>query len=171
MYEAAAPLRAAAPGVGWVRPEGLHLTVKFLGECPESAVEAIGSALTGAAAGHQPVPVVVGSVGTFPNFRRPRVVWMAVDGGGRLELLHHDMEVACVKLGYEADGRPFRPHVTLGRVRDASGEGPLREMARAARACTFRDEALVTSVDLMASELSRGGSRYALLASARLGNT
>jgi 2'-5' RNA ligase len=171
MYEAAAPLRAAAPAVGWVRPEGLHLTAKFLGDCPEPAAEALAVAVAGAATGHQPVPVVVGGVGAFPNFRRPRVVWIGVDGGGRLELLHHDVEVACAKVGYEPEGRPFRPHVTLGRVRERSGEGASRELATAARAVPFREDALVTSVDLMASQLSRGGSRYTLIASARLGST
>ena len=171
MHEAAAPLRAVAPSVGWVRAEGLHLTVKFLGECAESAIEPLRSAVAGAAARHQPVPVVVGGVGAFPNFRRPRVVWMAVNGGGRLELLHHDVEVACAGLGYEPEGRPFRPHITLGRVREATGEAPLREMARAARAVTFRDDAIVTAVDLMASELARGGSRFSVIASAPLGTT
>jgi 2'-5' RNA ligase len=170
MYEAAAPLRAVAPALGWVRPEGLHLTVKFLGDCPEEAIEPLSVAVADAATRHQPVPVVVGGVGAFPNFRRPRVVWMAVEGGGRLELLQHDIEVGCAKLGYEPEGRPFRPHVTLGRVRERGREGASREMASAARAVAFREDSLVTSIDLMASQLSRGGSRYALIASAQLGS-
>lgn len=171
MHEAAAPLRVAAPAVGWGRPESLHLTAKFLGECAEDAVEPLSAALAQAVSRHQPVPVVVGGVGAFPNFRRPRVVWMAVNGGGPLELLQHDVELACGKLGFEPEGRPFRPHVTLGRVRERSGEGEVRELARAARTIVFRENALVTSVDLMASRLGRGGSQYTQLASALLGGT
>jgi 2'-5' RNA ligase len=171
MHEATTPLREAAPGVGWTRPEALHLTTKFLGECAEEVVGPLTAGLAQSVARHQSVPVVVGGIGAFPNFRRPRVVWMGIDGRGGLELLQHDVELACAKLGFEPEGRPFRPHVTLGRVRERSGEGEARELARVARTVVFRENALVTSVDLMVSQLSRGGSRYTLLASAPLEGT
>ena len=170
MHDACAPLREAAPAAAWVAPDRLHLTVKFLGEQSEDAVEALRAAVAATTTRHQAIPIRVGRVGAFPNFRRPRVVWMGVDGGGRLELLQHDVEIACAGLGYEPEGRAFRPHVTVARVRGELASEAARALARAARGVAFRDDATVESIDLMASELSREGSRYTLVASARLGS-
>ena len=102
-------------------------------------------------------------MGAFPNFRRARVVWLAVEASPRLELLQHDIETACAALGYEPEGRPFRPHLTLGRVRNPLPEPRLRELAQAARAVRWREETVVESVDLMRSELGPGGSRYSMV--------
>ena len=61
--------------------------------------------------------MVLQGIGAFPNFRRARVVWIGVEQEPRLELLHHDLELACEQEGFEVEGRPFRPHITLARVR------------------------------------------------------
>jgi RNA 2',3'-cyclic 3'-phosphodiesterase len=159
-YSATAQLRAAAPGVRWVDEGKLHLTLKFLGEQPESLVAQLSTALDGAAERSRAMDLSIGTIGAFPNFRRPRVVWLGVSPDPKLELLHHDVEVACETLGLAVDGRPFRPHITLGRV-----DGTERTLREAAKGVKVRAMSAVSSIDLM---LSAGG-RYRVLHAAPLG--
>lgn len=170
LHDASAALRDAVPrGVSWVRPDGLHLTLKFLGEVEEARVAEVAAALGRVAAAHAPVRLVVAGVGAFPSLARPRVVWAGVDPTPRLELLQHDVEAACAELGFEVEGRAFRPHVTLGRVRpgtrasDARVES-LRALAAAASQATPSADVLVPTLDLMGSVLMPGGARHEAVA-------
>lgn len=161
LHEATAPLRGAVPrGVSWVRPEGLHLTLKFLGDVDDARVATIAAALRGVAAAHAAVRLVVAGVGAFPSLARPRVVWAGVEATPRLELLQHDVEAACAALGFEVEGRAFRPHVTLGRVRPGSSVEALRALAAAASTATPCADVVVPTLDLMASTLMPGGARH-----------
>jgi 2'-5' RNA ligase len=173
--EATAPLRDAAPSLGWVDESRLHLTLKFLGEQPDESVGALVTALRGAAARHTPLALEIGGLGAFPTKRRPRVIWLAVAPDPKLELLHHDVEEACAALGYDVEGRAFRPHLTLARVRQHSrgGGAPVdaaaaAALARSAREVQDRWTAEVRSVDLMESVLAKGGPRYSLVDAAPL---
>lgn len=152
---AVAPLREAAPDLKWSAAARLHLTLKFLGEQPEAAAAAVGAAMDAVVHQHPAFDMHVGApepaVGAFPNFRRPRVVWIGVFHDPRLELLHHDVEVMCHTLGFELDGRPFRPHVTLTRVAGRIDATVLRRLERAAKRVEFSAESAVDSVDLMKS--------------------
>lgn len=163
-YEAAAPLRAASPAVSWVAERNLHLTLKFLGEVPDGGDDGIVRGMQEVVGRHAGITLSIGGFGAFPNMRRPRVVWLGIAGDPRLELLHHDVEVACAALGFAVEGRPFRPHVTLGRVKGAMSADEARALAAAARSARFRASSAVESVDVMRSELSPGGSRYTVLA-------
>jgi 2'-5' RNA ligase len=107
-------------------------------------------------------------IGAFPNFRRARVVWMGVTQDARLELLHHDLEVACEQRGFELDGRPFRPHMTLARVPDGTDLEVLRQLSRAAKRVDFEEECEVESIDLMRSTLDKAGSSHERLHAAPL---
>ena len=164
-----AALRAAAPALRWIPPEKWHLTVRFIGEQPLERVAPIRDAIDRAAGRHAEAPLAIGGVGAFPNFRRARVVWIGVAPDPRLEMLHHDIETACVALGMEHEGRPFRPHVTLARVPQGIEEGALRTLSRAARGVRYAGVVDACSVDLMASELTAAGPRYRLLHSSPLG--
>ena len=169
VVDATAPLRAIAPALSWVREPQLHLTLKFLGEQPEDVADAVANAMTAVGAKHRPVPAELGGVGAFPNFRRPNVVWMGVSPEPKLELLHHDVECAAATLGFALDGRPFRPHLTLARVKPRRADADaLRALARAVKQIDLVEEIVVDSVDLMQSELSSSGSRYRVLARAPL---
>ncbi|HEY2374364.1 MAG TPA: RNA 2',3'-cyclic phosphodiesterase [Gemmatimonadaceae bacterium] len=167
--EASAPLRALAPDLSWIREPQLHLTVKFLGEQSDELAPQIAAALNTVAARNRAVEVEIGGVGAFPNFRRPRVVWIGVSPEPKLELLHHDVESACESLGLPLDGKPFRPHLTLARVKPrAANREAMRNLARAAKTVSFVEEVVITSIDLMESELTTVGSRYRLLSSSPL---
>lgn len=167
--EVAAPLQMVAPELAWVREPSLHLTVKFLGEQPPELVPDLVAALRIVGERNKVIEVEIGGVGAFPNFRRPRVVWIGVSPDPKLELLHHDVEFACEGLGIPLDGKPFRPHLTLARVKQRGADSiTLRKLARAAEEVAHVEEVLITSVDLMQSEMSARGSQYRLLASTPL---
>lgn len=168
VYAATAPLRRVAPDLGWIAAERLHLTLKFLGELPESTALVVAEAVREIVARHDVVPMVLGGVGAFPSLRRPRVIWLGIGREPRLELLQNDIESRCAELGFEVEGRPFRPHVTLARVRARLDAGETRVLASAARRVTFRETVNAEAVDLMRSELSPAGARHTLLASSPL---
>lgn len=168
MHDATAPLRDAVRDVRWVRPERLHVTLKFLGEQPEERVPPLVEALERIAARHAPVPLALREVGAFPSLRRPRIVWLGIAPEPRFELLQHEIESACGDLGYELDGRPFRPHVTLGRIRERLDREQAASLARAARRIRYREAGTIDSVDLMLSDLSSPNAGYTTLASVPL---
>jgi len=163
------PLRAADPGLAWVAAHKLHLTLKFLGEADESRVAALIAAADRVASAHRPFEMELGVVGAFPNFRRPRVVWLGVASEPRLELLHHDVELAAGDAGYEVEGRPFRPHVTLARVRTPLPTDHARALARAARAVSYSATVCVDRVTLFDSAARGAGAHYRRLHTAALG--
>jgi len=166
--EAIAPLRTAAPALRWIPLEKWHLTVRFIGDQPIERIGEIREALDAATRRHVEAPLAIGGIGAFPNFRRARVIWIGVAPDPRLEMLHHDVESACVALGMEHEGRPFRPHVTLARMTPGTDESTLRALARAARRVRYSETIDADSVDLMASELAPDGPRYRLIHSSPL---
>ena len=170
IHDATAPLRDAAPSLSWVREPLLHFTMKFLGEQEEMLVAALRAALASVGMRHRTIELELGGIGAFPNLRRPRVVWMGIASEPRLELLHHDVEVACEQLGLPLEGRPFRPHLTLARVRVRPPLDELRALARAAKRVDHRETLMVESIDLMQSDLGQpaSGARYTRLAAAPL---
>jgi 2'-5' RNA ligase len=104
--------------IRWVRPEGIHLTLKFLGDVPGGKLEAVKEAVRTVGPRFSPFEYSVGGLGCFPNTRRPRVIWIGVrERSGRLEVLQAEIEQAYSALGFEKERRPFHPHLTLGRVR------------------------------------------------------
>jgi RNA 2',3'-cyclic 3'-phosphodiesterase len=169
VFEATAPLRRAAPTMRWVPPEHLHLTMKFLGATASEVSEPLIDVLSVVAAGHATFAMEIAGLGAFPNLRRPRVVWLGVTADPRLELLHNAVETCCATLGHAIDGRVFRPHLTLGRAPGGADGGADPDTAAAlrvaARSVRLRESSPVGAVDLMRSELSRGGVRYSVLAS------
>lgn len=166
---AVAPLRITEPALSWVPRDKLHLTMKFLGDVDESAAAALQAVATSVAARHRPFDMRLQDVSAFPNFRRARVVWIGVENEPRLELLHHDLEIACGALGYEVEGRAFLPHITLARVRSPLPVDRARTFARLARGVDFAADTDVTSLVLMESALAPSGTRYRRLHAAPLG--
>lgn len=103
--------------VRWVRPEGIHLTLKFLGDTPGESVPRIEAALTAVSRNAPAFTVGVGGTGCFPNPRRPRVVWIGLDEpSGRLTQLQQAIEEAMDVAGFPPERRRFTPHLTLGRI-------------------------------------------------------
>lgn len=161
--------------VRWVRPEGIHLTLKFLGEVPVAQIEAISESMQAACSSHAPFTFSVGGMGCFPDLRRPNVVWVGVEEpSGALSRLHDDIERAMAPLGFPPEGRKFSPHLTLGRVKGGrldspAGAGALQALGDSvARARVSLGQVQATSVSLMRSDLLPGGAVYTELATAEL---
>jgi 2'-5' RNA ligase len=166
VWEATAPLRESSPDVSWIPEPKIHLTLKFIGEMADEVIPPLASAMTELACTHAAPAVHLGSVGAFPGFRRPRVIWMGIEPEPRLELLHHDVELACDRLGHELDGRPYRPHLTLARVRRPLEEEAVRTLRMRAKRIRFTDEFFARTIDVMESVPGPGGSTYGVVASA-----
>jgi 2'-5' RNA ligase len=164
-----APLRAMEPGLSWAAPEKRHLTLRFFGEVDDAGAERVVAATSAVARAHQPFEMRLGGIGAFPNFRRARVVWIGVETDPRLELLHHDLEVGLERAGFETEGRPFRPHVTLARVRAPLPEDRVRALARASRKVHFSGTQDVGEIVLLESTLAPSGARYRRVHAATLG--
>ena len=111
--------RALPSGIRWVSPEGIHLTLKFLGPTHSGIVPRVLDAIADSFADCESPLLSLSVLGTFPAGGNPRVIWAGVSGGSEsLEDLHRRAEQAVHHLGWSKDNRPFRPHLTLGRVRD-----------------------------------------------------
>ena len=150
-------------GMRWVRPEGIHLTLKFLGNVSNDAVPIIESGMCRAAEGISPFTVRVQGAGCFPSSRRPRVLWLGLQG--ELETLltaQSRLEDSLEALIVDRESRSFRPHLTLGRVSGGLPEGwaeKLKETLQIIGALSPCDLP-VGGLSLMESVLGREGAVY-----------
>lgn len=111
-------LKKTAPGVRWVRPEHLHVTLRFLGDVEEPECEALLESLK-VVTGQTPFTFNLAGIGAFPDRKRPRVVWTGIDSGReRVAALAALVEKSVVTAGLPPEDRPFSPHLTLGRVKE-----------------------------------------------------
>lgn len=150
-------LRSAEHGVRWVRADGLHLTLRFLGEVHEEGFDSIVAAVRYGTAGCPPLYLRTAEFGTFPQRGQPRVAWMGlVDESGSLESLRAALECALVQAGFGRETRPFRSHLTLGRVRQGARPGQLLGQTLSLRPMPF----VVHEFVLMQSRLGPRGACY-----------
>lgn len=152
--------------VRWVRPEGVHVTLKFFGEIAQERADAIAESLDFAVAGIGPLALSLSGFGAFPGSDRVRVLWAAVEAPPALELLQDRVETRSEELGYAGEGILFRPHVTIGRVREAE-RLPRAETDRLF-ATPLAAPFTVDRVTLFASAMREGGAEYSELHSAAL---
>ncbi len=112
-------LKVERPRVKWVSPDGIHLTLKFLGDIETTAVDRIIQAMTEAVNGIQPFDLCIGQMGVFPNYERVQVVWVGLDGRiDMLDRLYKQLEDSLTIIGFPPEKRGFKPHLTLARVGD-----------------------------------------------------
>jgi 2'-5' RNA ligase len=154
-------------GVRWVRPEGLHLTLKFLGGIAPPMVEKVTQGLKEACQGVKPFDLALSHTGAFPNAERPRVLWIGLSGGlGPLMDIQSRIEDQMQRLGFPTETRSFSPHVTLGRVRDNAGSPGRLRIGEAFKEVKVEDVPPwgIETVDLMKSTLMPSGAVYTTLA-------
>jgi 2'-5' RNA ligase len=149
-------LRPKLAGVRWVAPEAIHVTLRFLGWSRPEALDAIAPLLRVAAARCAASHARIGGLGLFPERGAPRVLWLGLELAPQVFELQRACEQAAVATGYEAEGRGFRPHLTLGRWRERATRPtlPPRDLGatRLAKLVLFR------------SDLGPGGAVYTPLA-------
>ena len=162
--------RSLGPLIRWVPIENMHLTLKFIGEVSPANVEMIQQMMGIEAATVAPFQVQVGGLGAFPSPRRARVIWIGIQAPPALPSLQHGIESGAARLGYEAEERPFSPHLTIGRVRQQVSTGEQQQIRNALEGTHVEDPgtARIRAVHLFKSDLQPGGSIYTKLFSAPL---
>ena len=161
LHAAAAPLRDAGLPVKWVDADAVHLTLKFLGDVAADRLAELSGALDRTCGGMRGFEVAVGGFGAFPSAAHARVIWLGCESAPPLELLQHAVEREYAALGFPIEGKPFRPHLTLGRARPR-GKAGMRGLDALLEATTFEAAWAVGAVDLMESTLTPAGARYAV---------
>lgn len=168
-----AELRAEIRSITWVAPQLLHITMKFLGECDETALDGIQRVARSVATSAQPISLSLGGGGAFPNFLAPRVVWIGMHNAAPLITLAAKLERSLEPLGFAAEARPFRAHITLGRVKSALSRTDASRLEHGLRALHGVWPLRVSLLSLIQSELGRGdgrgGPRYTTRAEFPLG--
>ena len=162
---------ARHPYVKWVGPEGIHLTLKFLGNIAQNRVPLIIEAIAQASQGVSPFQLQIGGLGAFPNLQRPQVIWVAIKGEvEKLAMLQTGIEQALVPLGFAPESRSFTPHLTLGRLRQQASPGERRSIGEVMMATEFESGPAmeVKEISLMRSKLTPSGAIYSRLASIEL---
>jgi 2'-5' RNA ligase len=150
-------LRGEGDGVSWVRRDNLHYTLRFMGELGESGLSRVGEAAREGAAGHRRIDAVLGAAGAFPNARKARVLWLGLaQGGEAFTELARAVERSLRGRGFDPADHPFRPHLTIGRVRERDADWSDRLAGLAAEPVPFA----LDRIAIVQSTLSPKGSIY-----------
>lgn len=153
-------------GVRWSRPESMHPTLRFMGSLSPDEVERLKDGVRTASVRRRSFEITAGTVGAFPNDRRPKIVWVGLTKGSEeINRVYRDLNFALEKQGFGPDeARDFTPHVTLARVRQEISRDDVRELTDRLRQVTQRQTPIATfkaeAVTVMHSRLTREGSVY-----------
>lgn len=157
-------LKETTAKVKWAEPDDIHLTLNFLGDVPMTEIPAVCDVVAKAVAPFRAFDVEVYGIGVFPHFDNPRTIWLGIgEGSEKLVELHAALEVGLAELGFRPEGRRFRPHMTLGRVRALpTGPGQLAGLIK--QYADFEaGPMMISEVTVFSSELGREGPRYETL--------
>jgi 2'-5' RNA ligase len=154
--------------IRWLRKENLHLTLKFLGNIAESQVEPIAAALRHPVELFSPCTISAKGLGVFPDFRRPKILWVGLTGD-QLVQLAAEIESALMPLGFTPENRAFTPHLTIGRWREGSRPAKnLRQEIDSLNDFEF-GACAVRQIVLFQSVLKPEGASYSELRTIQLG--
>ena len=161
-------LRSLRLRARWVRPQNIHLTLKFLGNTPPGDIEKIGSAMTDAAAAGVPFKLTVGGIGVFPGLKHPRVIWTGLAGDMKVLLgLQRNLEDRLAAIGFPKEKRSYKPHLTLGRIRETVNSAAIRQIVQQ-YSDLGRLEFTSDRIILFKSDLKPSGAVYSKLKQADL---
>ena len=163
-------LRASGLRAGWVKPQNIHLTLKFLGDIKADDIDTVGGAMKTAAEGCAPIVLAAGGIGFFPGIKRPRVIWVGV--GGQIQplfALQRNLEDCLAAAGFPKDKRSFKGHLTLGRFRQGPDPAAIGRVLQS-YSDFAKEEFSVHRIVLFKSELKPSGAVYSQLLQADLRN-
>jgi 2'-5' RNA ligase len=160
-------LHVRESGLKPVKPENIHLTLKFLAEIDKTQVEKISYLLNQLTTDFSPFTASVQGVGAFPDWNnRPRVVWIGIEPAEQLRKLHKSLDEKLVSLGFPSDRKPFSPHLTLARVSFIKPEtGQTFERLKKLSPEPFFGEFMIDRIILFRSVLLPQGPQYSILSS------
>ena len=152
-----------------MRTEGIHLTLKFLGDVEESKIDDITAAVVEAVQGSTPFIIGIAGTGAFPDFRRPRVLWIGLyEPLGQLSLLAEKININLLSLGFPSEKRAFKPHLTLARIKDSRHIAQVISHFQDAKFSAGEFEA--REIVIMKSQLKPTGAEYTPLRRIPLGS-
>jgi 2'-5' RNA ligase len=157
----------------WVRPEGIHLTLKFLGDVPSEKLSDVYRTVQQSCGGRQAFELEVGGLGCFPNARRPRVIWAGIhEESGQLVDLQRAVEASLESLGFRREGRAFTPHLTLARIKQRASSRDIAALGQAVAASQEEKRITMraTHVYVIKSDLRPEGAIYTVLSETPLGD-
>jgi 2'-5' RNA ligase len=151
--------------VRWVDPQGIHITLKFLGEVAVNRIDGVCAAMGQAVSGESPFSLTVEGLGCFPNTARPRVVWAGVRAEPKLIGIQKRLEDILSATGFPRERRAFSPHLTLGRVKDGANENQLQRIGAAVESARMETPAGMEAggLCLFRSILRPSGAEYSVL--------
>lgn len=158
------------PWVKWVKPDSIHLTLKFLGNIAIDSTTAITRAIEASARGIKPFRLTVRDLGVFPNLKRVQVAWVGISGEvDELTRLQKRLESKLAPLGFTPESRPFTPHLTLARLRERASANERQGFGELITSTKFEgDDIEVKDISLMKSQLTRAGAIYSRISQVRL---
>ncbi len=156
-------LKGGGPDIRWVKPDNIHLTLKFLGSIDGKNIGNIVQQIEGACAKYPFFELEISGIGVFPNMRSPKVLWAGILYPDLLAGLHGEIENRLSSIGHSREGRRFSPHLTLGRFRSLKGRASMSE-----RIELHKNDRLgsisVRTISLMKSDLGPAGAQYSRIA-------
>ena len=157
--------------VRWVPPQNIHLTLKFLGDISTSNLDLIKQMLIAETAQQKCFEMQIEDIGSFPNPKRPRVLWVGLRAPAALESIQRAIVSACARLGYPSDEKNFSPHLTIGRVKQNLTFVEIQRIRFALEAMKIHSLGIakVDAIHLFKSDLHPNGSVYTKLFSAPMG--
>ena len=159
-------LKSSTPNaVKWVDPKNLHLTIKFLGEFRQADIESIKLSLSNSLSDFSSFPVTIQTLGAFPSFGKPQVIWLGLDGDHALFKLVEIVEKQCAELDYPTESRPFAAHITIGRLRQSASpteRGIIGDVLRTHHSVTIGTQS-IEALHFYKSELTPSGPIYQTL--------
>lgn len=161
--------------VRWTAPNAFHLTLHFIGEIPVERAELLRMSFANLTPKSGTIRLRTGKVGAFPNEKRPRVLWMGLEGQtDRLNDLYQEIGIMLDRLDFPRETRAFRPHLTLGRARDSVDQLFPYQLSEAYKSASVQEivshpvEFTISDITLFRSHLEKSGARYEELANIRL---
>ncbi len=164
-------LKAGQSGVKWVSPQGIHLTLKFLGNITTGSIDEIILAMAKATEGISPFRLKIKDLGVFPNLKRIQVVWVGVSGEvDQVSSMQRRIESELAPLGFTPESRPFTPHLTLGRLNDRVSLSERQRLGQLIAGTRFEAtyDFRVDFIHLIKSQLTREGAIYSRIGSIKL---
>lgn len=156
-------LNKVSQGIKWVRKEGMHLTLKFLGEIEKEKIPEVESILKEISGKYSSFPLRLKGTGSFPPGKKnPRVLWLGIEASKSLKSLQFQIEKALEKLGFPREKREFHPHLTLGRVKFHSHLGGVLSQLEKEKETIF-GEMIVEKIIFFQSILKPTGAEYKVL--------
>ena len=166
-------LKTAGADVKWVKPDNIHLTLKFLGEVDEKKLDKISKIIAETAEGKNKFPARISSLGAFPKTDFPRVIWVGLDTGDKeIKQIAKELEEKIAKIGIPKEDRPFSSHITIGRLRTPlNRERLVQNLKDKAGLGGEKLEFYVTKITLFKSTLTPSGPIYEALKETNLETT